>query len=116
MPEFVDDGGNDFMSRSAALRNHGRTRAAFDPRNEKHVASLKHYLETGSWGDVMFFLEHPFTDVPTYVLTQYTSFMLGAKRETPAEKAVRESKKVVKPEVLDLANFEVRTNRTANVE
>lgn len=88
MPDFVENG-NDFLSRSAALRTHGGSRAAFDPKNEKHVASLKHYLETGSWGDVMFFLEHPFTDVPTYVLTQYACHQLGASRETPAEKAVR---------------------------
>jgi hypothetical protein len=86
MPDFIDL--SDFLSRSSALRNHGRTRAAFDPANPDHLASLKKFLETGSWGAIMFFPEFPFTDVPTYVLTKYASYQLGASRKSNAEQAV----------------------------
>jgi len=91
MPDFIDH--SDFLSRSAVLRNHGRTRVPFDPVNPDHLASLKKFLETGSWGSVMFFPEFPYTDVPTYVLSKYASFQLGASRKSNAQMAVEASLK-----------------------
>lgn len=93
MPAFIDS--NDFLTRSSVLRGHGRTRVAFDPADQEHLASLKNFLETGNWGSVMFFLEYPFTDVPTYVLTKYASHQLGAHRKSNAERAVSDRRELL---------------------
>lgn len=81
------NGNSDFMYRSSILRQHGQARTYFDPANKLHCASLKVYLETGSWGDVQFFPEYPYTDVPTTVLAKFAKFRLKAspkvKHENP---------------------------------
>ena len=76
MPNFLDIGNNDFMNRSAALRIHGVKRAYFDPANKAHCQSLKVFLETGGWGDIMFFPEFPYTEVPATVLAKFARYRL----------------------------------------
>lgn len=70
MPDFVDKGISDFLVKSSALRRHGLTREYFDPANPKHVASMKHYMETGSY-TVQFYPEDPFIDVPMTMFRKY---------------------------------------------
>jgi hypothetical protein len=60
-------------------------RAVFDPRNKAHVASLKTFLETGSWGDILFLAEGNFVDVPSSVMMKYLHHVL---KITPAVKQV----------------------------
>ena len=88
MPDFLDH--SDYLARSSTLREHAQGRTNFDPANPEHQASLKKFLETGSWG-VMFFLEFPFTDVPTYVLSKFASYQLGAVRQSQAKRALSTS-------------------------
>jgi hypothetical protein len=77
MPEFVDVGSTDFMSRSSILRRHGSARSFFDPTNEAHLASLKKYIETGMWDkNTMFFAEFPFTDAVMTVLMKFARHQL----------------------------------------
>ena len=86
MPDFVDP--SDYLSRSTILRNVSSHRVAFDPTNPEHCKSLKKFLETGNWGNVMFYPEYPYTDVPTYVLAKFAAHHLKAKRKTSAEAAL----------------------------
>ena len=79
MPDFIDM--PDFMAKSTVLRRHGRLRAFFDPRNKKHIASLKNYLSTGSWIQ-QFFPEDPFADVPMTVFRKYVGHLLGVNVTT----------------------------------
>ena len=53
-------------------------RVNFDPRKKAHLDSVKKFLETGNWGDVQFYCEYPYTDVPMTVLTKFTAHKLGA--------------------------------------
>ena len=84
MPAFSDT--PDFLSRSALLRRHGHTRTLFDPENQEHRDSLKHFIVTGNWGPVQFYTEHPYTDVPMTTLMKLAGYYLGVTRQTP-EKA-----------------------------
>jgi hypothetical protein len=86
MPEFIDVGTPDFMSRSSILRLHGSKRAFFDAKKPEHLASLKRFIETGNWGTVQFYPEYPFTDVPMTVLMKFAGHHLKATRETPEER------------------------------
>ena len=90
MPDFIEP--NDYLSRSSILRKVGSHRVPFDPVNEDHCASLKKFLETGSWGAAMFYPEYPYTDVPTYVLAKFASHHLNAHRKTSAEAALESSR------------------------
>lgn len=83
------DSSFDFMSRSTALRAHGQKRTSFDPANPEHVESLKCFMETGSWGSVLFFPEFPYTEVPMTVLAKFAAHQLNVKRLSLAEKAIR---------------------------
>jgi hypothetical protein len=77
MPNFIDP--NDYLSRSSILRSVSSHRVAFDPANTTHRASLKKFLETGTWGEVMFYPEYPYTDVPSYVLARFAEYHLKAE-------------------------------------
>jgi hypothetical protein len=90
MPEFIDTGLHDFMAKSSVLRRHGMKREFFDPTNQEHIASLKHYLETGSWLQ-QFFPEDPFVDVPATVLRKYLGFALGVDVTTQQKIATQEA-------------------------
>lgn len=87
MPEFVQT--NDFLNQSTALRRVGATRTFFNPKDQQHIDSLKHFLRTGNWGKFQFFCEAPFTDVPMTVLITFAAAGLNVKRETEAERGAR---------------------------
>lgn len=70
-------------------RVHLVTRQIFDPENEQHIDSLKHYLRTGNWGEIQFYAELPFIEVPATVITKYTEHTLNVKRETARERDAR---------------------------
>lgn len=53
-------------------------RVTFDPSKKAHLESVKTFMETGNWGDIQFFCEYPYTDVPMTVLTKFTAFKLKA--------------------------------------
>lgn len=72
-------------------RAHLVNRQIFDPANEQHVDSLRHYLRTGNWGDIQFYEEVPFVEVPATVLTKYAQHMLSVTRETQQEREQRQS-------------------------
>jgi hypothetical protein len=46
-------------------------RTTFDPKNKEHRASLKKFLDTGSWGSIQFFPEEPYVTVPETVLRKF---------------------------------------------
>ncbi len=56
-------------------------REFFDPKNEQHVESMKAFVRTGNWGNVQFFCEHPYTDVPTTVFMHYLEHHLNVQRD-----------------------------------
>lgn len=83
MPHFDDSGTQDFLTRSAVLRKHGSKRAFFDATDPEHCASLRQFIKTGNWGEVQFFPEFPFTDVPMTVLMKFAGHHLKTERVTP---------------------------------
>lgn len=78
MPDFVET--PDFLNNSSSLRKHSIERTNFDPNHIAHIASLRKFIETGNWGDIQFFCESPYTDVPTTVLMKYCSYQLNVQR------------------------------------
>jgi hypothetical protein len=72
-------------------------REDFDPTEAAHVESLKVFLRTGNWGDVQFYPQLPFIEVPMTVLFAYTSHVLGVERESDSEKAARLAAKDLVP-------------------
>lgn len=54
-------------------------RVHFNPKNKAHVASLKTYLETGSWGDIKFVCEGSYLSVPDYVMRKYIAHQLKCR-------------------------------------
>lgn len=73
---FVDQNGEKKMS--AILSRAIPERVIFNPNNKKHRASVKHFLETGRWGDVLFKPEYPHVEVPMTVLTKLAAHSLKA--------------------------------------
>ena len=73
-----------FLDRRAVV-----VRETFDPKNRKHLKSLETFLRTGSWGDVSFYVEAPFTDVPATVLTKFAMSKLNVEAETASERVAR---------------------------
>jgi hypothetical protein len=72
-------------------------RQIFDPANEKHVTSLAEYLRTGNWGEIQFYPELPFVEVPISVLTKFARYQLNVIEESAEEKVVRYDKMNVIP-------------------
>lgn len=87
MPDFVST--NDFLSGSSVLRTGLVKREHFNPLNEDHLVSLKHFIRTGNWGDIQFYCEQPFSDVPMTVLMKYAGHLLAVQRETAGERMAR---------------------------
>jgi hypothetical protein len=85
MPDFLDN--LDFMSRSTTLRLHGVARTFFDPANPDHCASLKHFMEQGTWGNVQFYPEFPYTEVPMTVLAKFVAYHLKVETKSSAVRA-----------------------------
>lgn len=65
--------------KSKALMNAIPNRVPFNPSNKLHRASLKQFLETGRWGQILFVAELPHVEVPTTVLNKLARHSLGIK-------------------------------------
>jgi len=55
------------------------SRVVFNPKNKSHRESVKQFIETGKWGEVLFVAEHPFIEVPATVLNKLAKHALGIK-------------------------------------
>lgn len=64
-------------------------REYFNPELARHVESLRVFLATGNWGDVQFYPEVPFIEVPMTVMMKYLRFTLHVQHETAAETSAR---------------------------
>lgn len=71
-------------------------REIFDPKNPKHITSLKHFLHTGNWGDVQFEAELPYIEVPMTVIMKYMRWALNVQVETMAQREARLGDKVIR--------------------
>ena len=49
----------------------------FDPKNKKHIASLKKFLSSGNWGDTRFVAELPHVEVPMTCLVKLANHVLA---------------------------------------
>lgn len=78
-------------------------RQKFDPLNESHLASFQVFVRTGNWGDIQFFTELPYNEVPMTVLMKYAEHMCGVSREKVAERNARID---AKPGIMHLPPFE----------
>lgn len=74
MPEMIDT--QDCLNGSTILRRGAVRREEFDPTNQEHLRSLECFVATGRWGDVQFFTEAPYIDVPMTVLMKFTMYQL----------------------------------------
>lgn len=83
MPDFADT--NDFLNKSTILRRASVNRQHFDPADYDHLESLKTFISTGNWGEIQFFCEFPFTEVPMTVLMKFARHRLNAKRQSDEE-------------------------------
>lgn len=84
---------SDLLKRTQLIR-----RESFDPRKKAHIDSFKTFLRTGNWGDVQFYSELPYIEVPMTVLMKYSTYMLKVDTESRAERQER-------IEALDLQYF-----------
>ncbi len=75
---------SDLLKRTQIIR-----REIFDPRKKEHLESLKIFLQTGNWGDIQFYAELPYIEVPMTVLTKYSTYMLKVETETRTERQER---------------------------
>jgi hypothetical protein len=90
MPDFADT--SDVLNLSSALRRASVNRTSFDPSKESHLESFRIFLRTGNWGEIQFYCEHPFTDVPMTVLMKYATHRENVCRESASDRAARLSK------------------------
>ena len=79
-------------------------RQKFDPTNDSHLASFEVFMRTGNWGDIQFFTELPYNEVPMTVLMKYAEHMSGVSRESVAERNARID---AKPGIMHLPPFEM---------
>lgn len=60
------------VNQKSILNTSGRVyREIFDPTNLRHLESYKHYIETGNWLKIQFFMEAPHTTVPATVFAKF---------------------------------------------
>lgn len=99
------------LKKSLVRREH------FDPANVDHLASFDVYLRTGNWGDIQFFAEAPYTEVPITVLSKFALDRRNLKRETSDEYEQRMAKKTnLVPFVLErLTPEQARAKRMAEL-
>ena len=93
MPDFLDH--PDCLNLSTTLRKTAVNRTFFDPSLQSHLDSFDVFLRTGNWGDVQFYCEHPYTDVPMTVLMKFAMYEQGVQRESVAERTERLAGKVL---------------------
>lgn len=89
MPYFTDT--SDCLNLSTLLRRQSVNRVFFDPSLQSHLDSLDVFLRTGNWGEVQFYCEHPYIDVPMTVLMKFARYQQRIKRESGQERALRVS-------------------------
>ena len=53
-----------------------KPKVTFDPKNKKHLASLKKFLSSGNWGEVRFHPELPHVEVPMTCLVKLANHVL----------------------------------------
>jgi len=87
MPYFNDT--SDCLNLSTLLRRQSVNRTFFDASLQSHLDSLDVFLCTGNWGDVQFYCEHPYIDVPMTVLMKFAMYEQGVRRESGQERAER---------------------------
>lgn len=68
-------------------------RQTFDPTNQTHIESFEYFIQTGNWGDVQFFAELPYNEVPATVMMKFCEHTLGVQRETQTDRSHRISKR-----------------------
>ena len=69
----------DATKQSKVLTKALPVRVPFNPSNKKHRESVKTFLQTGKWGDVLFIAEAPHIEVPATVLSKLAAHTLGIK-------------------------------------
>lgn len=77
------------LNTAATLRRPVVERHFFDPTNTQHLRSLDTFLKTGNWGDVQFYPELPFVEVPITVLTKFALHERKVEIESSAERQER---------------------------
>lgn len=63
--------------RSQVLAKAISPKVPFNPKNRKHLASLKKFLTTGNWGDIRFQPELPHVEVPMTCLVKLANHVLA---------------------------------------
>jgi hypothetical protein len=63
--------------KSKVLQGATLDRVSFNPKNRRHRESLKHFIETGNWGEVRFAAELPHVEVPMTCLVKLARYSLG---------------------------------------
>lgn len=79
-------------------------RQKFNPTNDSHMASFEVFMRTGNWGEIQFFAELPYNEVPMTVLMAFAEFKSGIKRETVNERNERIGSK---PNIIRMPAFEM---------
>jgi hypothetical protein len=64
-------------------------REVFDPTSREHVLSFDVFLKTGNWGDVQFYPELPYVEVPMTVLMKFAEYHRDVQRESAADRVAR---------------------------
>lgn len=98
------------LNTAASLRKPLVEREFFNPADERHLASLDVFLKTGNWGDIQFYPELPFIEVPVTVLTKFAMYARGVAPETMSEQTERLAKKTLSP-----VRFETKEDRVARL-
>lgn len=65
------------------------SREVFDPTNPTHMESFKTFLRTGNWGEVQFWPELPYVEVPMTVMMKFILHTLQLQPESPQERVAR---------------------------
>lgn len=98
------------LNTAASLRKSLVEREFFNPEDPRHLASLDVFLKTGNWGDIQFYPELPFIEVPVTVLTKFAMHARNVQPETVAEQTKRMSSKTLTP-----LKFESKEDRAARL-
>ncbi|MBT9138554.1 MAG: hypothetical protein DDT31_01120 [Syntrophomonadaceae bacterium] len=83
-------------------------RVIFDPTNDSHIESFKTFLETGSWGDVQFYPEAPYIDVPATVMVRFSRHMLKIQEKMVQNAAIEKNLKCAISDIKKINTF-IRT-------
>jgi hypothetical protein len=76
MPNFVNDSVQTLVASKLQPMQFVK-REIFNPTNTQHIDSLRKFITTGNWGDIQFFAEHPYTDVPSCVMRKFAQYQLS---------------------------------------